>query len=61
MESLQRNLTSVVQNERCELFELDLFVLVRVSTEHVPEYIVKLSLSCLFQDIDNESSELSLI
>ena len=41
-----------------ELFELDLFVLVGVSTEHVPEHIVQLSLSCLFQNIDNESFKL---
>eukprot|EP00178_Gracilaria_changii_P011450 TRINITY_DN3262_c0_g1_i1.p1 TRINITY_DN3262_c0_g1~~TRINITY_DN3262_c0_g1_i1.p1 ORF type:complete len:168 (+),score=27.12 TRINITY_DN3262_c0_g1_i1:246-749(+) len=54
MEFLERNFTSMVKDERSKFGELNLFVSIRVNSEHIPENVVELSFSGLIQNFNGE-------
>jgi len=60
MEVSEGNLACMLQDERCELFELDIAIGVRINSEHVPEDILKISLAVLVQYLHNQQLKFSL-
>jgi hypothetical protein len=51
VESLKSDFSRVSENEWSKLLELDVFIVVGIVTEHVPENVLQLFRSCLMQHL----------
>jgi len=58
MESLKSDLGGVDKDEWCELLELDVFIVVGIKAEHVPENILEFTHSSFVQHLSNEQLQL---